>query len=153
MDKKTLLVVDDSKEILDIIRNVLSNDYSLKMVPRGDFAIKIATSDDPPDLILLDIIMPDMDGYEVCRQIKANKKSQNIPIIFLTGQDFVLDGAKGFMLGAVDFILKPINPTILRVRIKNQLMIDDRLKERIKEFEDEVKSLKEKILFLESKVP
>jgi DNA-binding response OmpR family regulator len=127
--KKTILTIDDSPEVLNVVKNLLSKDYTVKGAINGPTGLKIAESQSP-DLILLDIMMPEMDGYEVCRQLKANPKTTNIPIIFLTGQDTLMEEAKGLMVGAADFLLKPIEPRLLSIRINLQLAQVKRWKER-----------------------
>ena len=118
--KDVILVVDDQPMNLKVIASVLGLDYSLSIANNGTNALKMLENG-LPDLILLDIMMPDMDGYEVCRRIKANEKTKDIPIIFLTAKTDIDDIIKGFDLGAVDYITKPFNPTEMRVRVVNHL--------------------------------
>ena len=118
--KDVILVVDDQPMNLKVIASVLGIDYSLSIANNGTNALKMLENG-LPDLILLDIMMPDMDGYEVCRRIKANEKTKDIPIIFLTAKTDIDDIIKGFDLGAVDYITKPFNPTEMRVRVVNHL--------------------------------
>lgn len=125
----TILVVDDSPENIDVIVGLLKPYYKVKAATNGPKAIKMVESDTPPDLILLDIMMPDMDGYEVCRTITQDMNRLDIPIIFLSAKGQVADITKGFELGAVDYATKPIEPEILLARIKTQLSI---CKSRIK---------------------
>jgi putative two-component system response regulator len=122
-EKATILVVDDTPDNLILMSNLLKSDYKVKVANGGEKALKIATSDSPPDLILLDIIMPDIDGYEVCKQLKCNPKTMNIPVIFLTAKTGVEDEKKGLELGAVDYITKPISPPIVMARVKNHLAL------------------------------
>ncbi|MBF0446399.1 MAG: response regulator [Magnetococcales bacterium] len=118
--KSRILIVDDQKINIDILKNILS-DFDRRIALNGAQALKIAMSDLPPDLILLDIMMPDMDGYEVCRRLKENKKTRNIPVIFVTAKKEVTDEQLGFDLGAVDYVTKPINPSIIIRRVQIQL--------------------------------
>jgi putative two-component system response regulator len=120
-EKPTILVVDDAPSNLTLMSNLLSDDYKVKIANSGEKALKIANSDTPPDLILLDIMMPLLDGYEVCRQLKHNPKTMNIPVIFLTAKSEMEDELTGLALGAVDYITKPISPPIVMARVKNYL--------------------------------
>lgn len=119
--KQTLLLVDDMPENLALLDEVLGRDYRIKVALHGEKAIKIALSDDPPDLVLLDIVMPEIDGYEVCRRLKADERTREIPIMFVTGKREIDDEIMGFSLGAVDYITKPISPPVVHARIKNYL--------------------------------
>lgn len=119
-DKKTILVVDDARENLDVIVGLLKDLYSVAAATNGAKALKLATSI-VPDLILLDIMMPDMDGYEVINKLKSQISTKDIPVIFLTGKTGADDETKGFELGAVDYISKPFNPSIVKARVNTQL--------------------------------
>jgi DNA-binding NtrC family response regulator len=123
IERATLLVVDDMPENLALMSSLLKDDYKVKVANCGEKALKIAASDSPPDLILLDIIMPGMDGYEVCRRLKSAPETMGIPVIFLTAKSEVEDEKKGLELGAVDYITKPISPPIVRIRVKNHLAL------------------------------
>ena len=118
--KPTVLVVDDSPVNLTLVVNLLHGHYSVKAAKSGEMALKII-DEEVPDLILLDIVMPMMNGYEVCRRIKANSSTQHIPVIFLTSQTEVENEALGLELGAVDYITRPIKPSILMSRVRAQL--------------------------------
>ncbi|MDO9140523.1 MAG: two-component system response regulator [Methylobacter sp.] len=122
-EKPTLLVVDDTPDNLLLMNDLLKDDYKVKLAGSGEKALKIADSDSPPDLILLDIMMPVMDGYEVCRRLKQDPKTMNIPIIFLTAKAEVGDEKKGLELGAVDYIIKPVSPPIVIARVKSHLAL------------------------------
>src|SRR3989338_10305144 len=100
-EKNTLLVVDDTPENIDVLRGILGADYTVKIATSGQLALKIIAAQ-PPDLILLDIMMPGMDGYEVCRQIKGNEATRHIPVIFVTALGEIKDEALGFELGAAE---------------------------------------------------
>lgn len=121
VDKPTILVVDDTPENLALMGQILDDHYTVKVANRGDKALKIVAAENPPDLILLDIMMPGMDGYEVCRRLKVDQAIREIPVIFLTARNNAEDEAYGLELGAVDYITKPISPPILLARIKAHL--------------------------------
>jgi len=125
--KQTILAVDDTPENLDILKGILTPEYSVKAAINGKIALKIATTQ-PPDLILLDIMMPDMDGYEVCKQLKSNPITAKIPIIFVTAMSDTMDEKKGFSVGAVDYITKPIQPEIVQARVKTHLALANQQK-------------------------
>ncbi len=122
-ERATILVVDDTPENLTLMNSLLKDDYKVKVANNGEKALRIAASDSPPNLILLDIMMPGMDGYEVCRQLKSDPRTLNIPVIFLTARSDMEDEKKGLELGAVDYIIKPISPPIVMARIKNHLAL------------------------------
>ena len=115
--KPSILVVDDTPANLTLMTGLLQDDYQVRAATSGEKALKIAFSDNPPDLILLDIMMPEMDGYEVCRRLKADEITRDIPIIFLTAMSEADDEEKGLKLGAVDYITKPVSPSIALARI------------------------------------
>jgi response regulator RpfG family c-di-GMP phosphodiesterase len=121
--KATILVVDDTPDNLDLMSNLLKEDYKVKIANSGEAALKFLASGLPPDLILLDIMMPGMDGYEVCRRLKRDSRTKNIPVIFLTAKTDVEDEKKGLELGAIDYITKPISPPIVMARVKNHLAL------------------------------
>ena len=119
--RPTVLVVDDTPDNLALMQLLLRDTYKVKAANNGERALKIAASEQPPDLILLDIMMPGIDGYEVCRRLKAEPATRNIPVIFLTAKSEVADEQLGFELGAVDYITKPISPPIVLARVKTHL--------------------------------
>ena len=119
--KPTILVVDDTPDNIDLLRAVLEDDYRTKIAVNGERALKIAAGGDQPDLILLDIMMPGMSGYDVCRALKADPATANIPVIFVTAMSEVADEQLGLALGAVDYITKPISAPLVLARIKTQL--------------------------------
>ena len=122
-DKATILVVDDTPDNLSLMQALLKDKYKVKGANNGEKGLKIASSENPPDLILLDIMMPGMDGYEVCRRLKANPATRDIPVIFLTAKTEVEDEQLGFELGAVDYITKPVSPPIVLARVHTQLTL------------------------------
>ncbi|MBF0225166.1 MAG: response regulator [Desulfobacterales bacterium] len=123
--RKKILIVDDVPENIRMLMETLRADYATIPATNGEIALKKAMEEPYPDLILLDIMMPSMDGYEVCRKLKANKITENIPIIFITSISEVMDEAKAFSLGAVDYITKPFNQIIVKVRIKTHLFLKE----------------------------
>jgi adenylate cyclase len=125
-DKPTVLVVDDTPANLTLISELLRDHYKVKIAVSGERALKVATAETAPDIILLDIMMPEMDGYETCRRLKANTETTNIPVIFLTAKSEVEDEIKGFELGAVDYITKPISPPTLLARVRTHLALSER---------------------------
>lgn len=123
MQPSTVLVVDDTPDNLTLMSGLLKDLYRVKVANGGERALKIAFSDSPPDLILLDIMMPEIDGYEVCRRLKNDPRTSEIPIIFLTAKSEVEDETRGLEMGAVDYITKPISPPIVLARVKSQLTL------------------------------
>jgi phosphoserine phosphatase RsbU/P len=121
-EKFTILAVDDTPENLDVVKGILGSDYIVKAATSGPMALKIAEKQ-PPDLILLDIMMPDMDGYEVCRRLKESELTKDVPVIFLTAMDQTTDEEQGFELGAADYMTKPVNPPILKARVATHLAL------------------------------
>lgn len=117
-----LLVVDDQATNIQVLYQILSSDYQVLMATSGAQALALCASKQP-DLVLLDLVMPDMDGYQVCQRLKSDAATRDIPVIFVTAQTDESAEEKGFDLGAVDFISKPINPRIVRARIKTHLML------------------------------
>jgi PAS domain S-box-containing protein len=124
--KQAILVVDDVPDDIAVLEEILKRDYQVKAVTNGKDALAIARGESPPDLILLDIIMPDMDGFEVCRALHQDSDGATIPVIFLTAKVMQSDEKAGFDLGAVDYIRKPVDPEIVRTRVKAQLEQKDR---------------------------
>ncbi|MDQ6992597.1 MAG: two-component system response regulator [Mariprofundus sp.] len=124
-EKKTILVVDDTPENIDVLRGILEDDYRVKVALDGTRALKIANAAKQPDLILLDIMMPGLSGYDVCKQLKDNPLTRQIPVIFVTAMGEVEDESKGFTLGAVDYMTKPVNPAIVHARVQTHLMLYD----------------------------
>ncbi len=123
LEKPTILVVDDTPENLTMMSFLLKDRYKVKVANHGQKALRIAASEPQPDLILLDIMMPEMDGYEVCRQLQQDPQTRNIPIIFLTAKASVEDEEFGLGLGVVDYITKPISPPVVLARVKTHLSL------------------------------
>jgi len=121
--KATLLIVDDIPENIDVLLGILKPYYRVKVAPHGERALQLCQDLPLPDLILLDIMMPGMDGFEVCRRLKANPVCKHIPVIFVTAMGDVADELYGFKVGGVDYISKPIVPAIVLARVKTQLQL------------------------------
>ncbi|MCK8824052.1 PP2C family protein-serine/threonine phosphatase [Fuchsiella alkaliacetigena] len=141
--KETILVVDDIVENLEVVKRALTPKYRVKAAISGQLAVEIAVSQ-KPDLILLDILMPEMSGYEVCQQLKAKAITKDIPIIFLTGMDSTHEETQGLKMGAVDYIAKPINPPILKARIKTHLELS-KTKKKLLHQKQEIENLYQKL--------
>ncbi len=119
--RATILVVDDTPDNLSLMSGLLKDLYRVKVATNGEKAIKLVTGDDPPDLILLDIMMPGLSGYDVCKILKDDPSTRDIPIIFLTAMSATGDETKGLEMGAADFITKPVNPPVVKARVASQL--------------------------------
>jgi len=113
MNKKTVLVVDDAPENLDLLVGLLKDKYIVKAAVNGELALKIAQSPNPPDLILLDIVMPGKDGIEVCQILKSDQATSHIPIVFLSGEASGEDCERGIELGGAAYLKKPVDPESL----------------------------------------
>lgn len=121
--RKTLLVVDDSPDNIVLLSSILRSDYRVKAALDGEAAIELAMSPEPPDLILLDIMMPRLNGFETCARLKSIAETKDIPVIFLTSKTEEEDERRGFEVGAVDFISRPISPPLVRARIATHLQL------------------------------
>ena len=141
LPRPIVLVVDDTPDNLTLMSSLLKPLYQVKLANSGAKALQLAQSDNPPDLILLDIMMPEMDGYEVCQALKASARTRDIPVIFLTAKVEVEDEQKGLEMGAVDYITKPISPPIVLARVETHLNL-----KRASDF------LRDKNAYLESEV-
>ncbi|MBF0509313.1 MAG: response regulator, partial [Deltaproteobacteria bacterium] len=119
LPRPKLLVVDDNPADLRVIMETLKGEYKIDTALNGEKALILAATDPLPDLILLDVMMPKIDGYEVCARLKSNVKTRNIPVIFLTALSEDEDEARGLALGAADFITKPFRPGLVRARVRN----------------------------------
>ena len=120
--KPKLLLVDDQPINIQVLHQIFALDFQVFMATSGDQALAICR-DNPPDLILLDVVMPDMDGFAVCTELKADALTRNIPVIFVTAHDDPAQETHGLEVGAVDFIAKPVNPAVVRARVKTHLML------------------------------
>ena len=124
-----ILIVDDERLHLNVMIDLLGEEYKLLIAKNGPRALEIAVSEPPPDLILLDVLMPEMNGYEICQQLKANQRTRAIPVIFLTVKRDVADETLGFSLGAVDYITKPFSPPIVKARVHTHLALNKATRE------------------------
>ena len=124
---KTILIVDDSPENISVLGEILKPHYRRQIATNGERALQLIEKGPNPDLILLDIMMPGIDGYETCRRLKSNKRTKNIPVIFVTAKSEDTDEELGFSIGAVDYITKPIRPVKLLARIRTQLKLENAL--------------------------
>ena len=165
VEKQAVLVVDDTPANIQVLMETLKDDYRIIAAVNGERALQLATSDPPPDIILLDVMMPEMDGYEVCARLKADAMTRDIPIIFITAMSETQDETKGLELGAVDYITKPISPPVVTARVKSHLelkqareilknqnvILEQRVEERTKEVfelqqvEFDLRAAKEKV--------
>lgn len=155
LNMATVLVVDDTPDNLLLMNSLLKDEYLVKVASNGERALKIAFSEAVVDLILLDIMMTGIDGYEVCRQLKANPRTQDIPIIFLTAMSAVDDEKRGLEIGGADFITKPVNPPIVLARVRTQLenkRARDLLKKQNEYLDEEVKRRTQDLLAAQGKL-
>jgi diguanylate cyclase (GGDEF)-like protein len=130
--KPTILIVDDAPSNIEILNGILDSDYEILFATNGKDALEVA-QEHMPDLILLDVVMPEMDGYEVCTRLKTDIKTREIPVIFITGMGQEEEEAKGLSIGAIDYVIKPIRPSIVKARVRNHL--------ELKRYRDTLKSL------------
>jgi adenylate cyclase len=128
-DRKLVLIVDDTPTNVSVVSGVLKDSFRTKVATNGEKALAIANAAEKPDLILLDVMMPGMDGYEVCRRLKDNPTTRDIPVIFLTAKIEEVDEEKGFDVGAVDYIHKPFSAPIVLARVRTQLALKEALTE------------------------
>jgi two-component system sensor histidine kinase/response regulator len=121
VDKPTILIVDDEQLFITILGGLLHQNYRVLVATSGEQAIRRARGDERPDLILLDVMMPGMDGYTVCHQLKQESQTRDIPVIFLTANNDEQEEARGFEVGAVDYISKPVRPAVVLARVRTHL--------------------------------
>jgi putative two-component system response regulator len=146
MNRPTILIVDDTPDNIMLLSRLLKDKYATKVATNGATALQIARAAPELALILLDVMMPGMDGYETCRQLKADPRTADIPVIFLTARTQIDDEASGLALGAVDYLVKPVNPAILFARVAAQLNLRQesrRLKAHNQVLENLVSDLRE----------
>lgn len=122
-EKKTVLVVDDAPANIQVVNSILKDDYKIRVATSGAKALDLVKLKPFPDLVLLDVMMPEMDGYEVCGILKAVPETRDIPVIFLTGKTEADDETKGFEVGAVDYIHKPFVPAVVKARVHTHLVL------------------------------
>lgn len=154
LKEKTILIVDDTPENIDVLNGLLTN-FKRKIATNGERALEFAISDTPPDLILLDIMMPEMDGFEVCKKLRNNDITKEIPVIFLTAKTAKEDVVKGFELGGQDYVTKPFDVHELLERVKTQLQLSHQkqllqnmnniLEEKVKERTEELRKSNENL--------
>ncbi len=118
----TVLVVDDTPENLDLMKAILSPHYKVKVAINGEAALKLAAAS-PPDIILLDVMMPGIDGYEVCRRLKADPAKATLPVVLVTALSETSDEGRGFAAGAVDYISKPVSGPVVLARVQTHLAL------------------------------
>jgi serine phosphatase RsbU (regulator of sigma subunit) len=121
--RKTVLLVDDAPANLQVATSILKDIYKIRVATNGAKALALVKDAPPPDLVLLDVMMPEMDGYEVCARLKADPETRDIPVIFLTGQTEIEDETRGFEVGAVDYIHKPFSPAVVKARVQTHLVL------------------------------
>jgi serine phosphatase RsbU (regulator of sigma subunit) len=121
--QKLILIVDDTPTNIGVISGALKDSYKTKVATNGPKALTLASAEEKPDLILLDVMMPEMDGYEVCSRLKADPSTREIPVIFLTGQTSADDETHGFEVGAVDYVHKPFSPAVVKARVRNHILL------------------------------
>ncbi len=146
--EQSILLVDDIKQNIDVLRSILGDDYKIRFALSGEKAIEVAKKHQP-DLILLDIMMPGMDGFTVIKILKEDPATKNIPVIFVTANNETVDELRGFSLGAVDYITKPVVPSLVKVRVKSQLYIANQkllLHEEVKEKTKEIYSTQVEVI-------
>ena len=119
--RATLLIVDDSTTNIEILVSLLKDDYRIKIAKNGTKALEVVRKSNEIDLILLDVVMPEMDGYSVCKELKNDPKTSHIPVVFITSNDMAQDEEYGLRLGAIDYIKKPFHPTIVKMRVQNHV--------------------------------
>jgi phosphoserine phosphatase RsbU/P len=121
--KKLLLLVDDDPANIQMVHSILKDEYKIRVATSGAKALELMKVEPAPDLILLDVMMPEMDGYQVCGQLKAAPETRDVPVIFLTGKTEVANETRGFQVGAVDYIHKPFSPPIVKARVGTHLLL------------------------------
>jgi serine phosphatase RsbU (regulator of sigma subunit) len=121
--QKLILIVDDTPTNIGVISGALRDSYKTKIATNGPKALSLACAEEKPDLILLDVMMPEMDGYEVCMRLKAEPSTREIPVIFLTGQTSAEDETRGFEVGAVDYVHKPFSPAVVKARVRSHILL------------------------------
>ena len=145
VEKPCVLLVDNEKINLKVLADLLKDDYRLKLATSGEQALQFAETPPLPNLILLDVVMPEMNGYQVIKYLKENNVTKNIPVIFVTALSSISEEEKGLMLGAIDYIIKPYSPPLVKMRVHNHLRyhnLEDRVKERTLELSNALTELK-----------
>jgi adenylate cyclase len=132
-EKRTILLVDDAPANIQVAREILKDTYKIRVATSGAKALELVKVAPAPDLILLDVMMPEMDGYEVCARLKADASTREIPVIFLTAMTEVADETKGFDVGAVDYIHKPFSPAVVLARVQTHLNLRETREQLVQE--------------------
>ncbi|WP_421847873.1 HD domain-containing phosphohydrolase [Marinomonas sp.] len=140
-EKPIVLIVDDTPENIDVLVASLSDEYIIKVALNGIKALDLAASAPRPDLILLDVMMPNLDGYDVCYRLKNNPTTANIPVIFVTAKHDIRDEERGFAMGAIDYIVKPISPPIVRARVRTHVALYDQNRQLLKKVAERTQEL------------
>ncbi|QNI32713.1 SpoIIE family protein phosphatase [Alloacidobacterium dinghuense] len=155
--KKTILLVDDAPANIQVVNSILKDTYRIRIATNGAKALELASTLPYPDLILLDVMMPEMDGYEVCSRLKSNPDTKDIPVIFLTGQTEIEDETRGFQVGAVDYIHKPFSPAVVMARVETHLVlrgIREQLAQQLKTIQKEMETAREiQLSILPTEIP
>lgn len=139
-EKPRVMIVDDATENLKVLIELLKEEYQIIPLKSGQLAVEKLEDDPLPDLVLLDIVMPDMDGYELCEKIKKTPRTEEIPVIFITAVSEAMDDAKAFELGAVDYIPKPFNPLTVKARVNTHIKLHRTVK-RLQAALNDIKTL------------
>ena len=124
-NKYTVLLVDDVQMEIEVLNEILHDTFNVKFALDGEKALEIAAREPLPDIILLDVLMPEMNGYEVCMKLKQNPSTSDIPVIFVTAFDDLIGELRGFDVGGVDYILKPVIPEIVLARVKTHIELSE----------------------------
>ena len=141
LTKQKILIIDDTPANINLLGQSLQNKYDILIATNGHDGISMAQKTPCPDLILLDIMMPGIDGYEVCERLKASALTRKIPVIFVTAMGETEDEAKGFQVGGVDYITKPISPVVVRARVETHLALYDQNRELEKKVEKRTREI------------
>lgn len=141
--KANILIVDDTPENIDVMLGILKQDYNCRVARDGEMALKICAKVNNLDLILLDIMMPGLDGYQVCERLKSDPMTKHIPVIFVTAKISPEDEIRGFELGAVDYIAKPVSPPIVKARVKTHVALFDQKRELSRLVDEQTQTIEE----------
>jgi serine phosphatase RsbU (regulator of sigma subunit) len=156
-EKKTVLLVDDTPANIQVVNSILKDTYKIRVATNGAKAMELANVKPSPDLILLDVVMPEMDGYDVCTRLKTDANTRDIPVIFLTGQTEIEDETRGFEVGAVDYIHKPFSPAVVKARVQTHLVlrgIREQLARQLLAIQNELETARQiQLSILPAKVP
>ena len=156
-EKKTVLLVDDTPANIQVVNSILKDTYKIRVATNGAKALELANVKPSPDLILLDVVMPEMDGYDVCTRLKSDANTRDIPVIFLTGQTEIEDETRGFEVGAVDYIHKPFSPAVVKARVQTHLVlrgIREQLARQLLAIQNELETARQiQLSILPAKVP